>query len=136
MCGGSVTAQIAPGSATPAPERKQLLEEKQISRMILEIEHNRDSISSLAEENDKLWGLVKQLDRQIEELIRIAELHKKASGDRARALELKDKAENLYKQSLKDAEKRISKLEAQNGFLRKLVLIAFAVGTALGAVSR
>jgi predicted RNase H-like nuclease (RuvC/YqgF family) len=104
--------------------------------MILEIIHQRDMVASLAEENSKLSSLTENLTLQVEAMTRIADLHKQAADDRLRALELKDEIERLWKKSLEDSNKKIASLEAQNGFLRKLVMIAFGIGLALGVTSQ
>jgi hypothetical protein len=113
-------------------ERKQLLEERQIARMILMIQEQRDTIASHEKESARLNELVNNLDAQVSNLTRIADLHKAAADERLKALELYKQAETIYKDSLKDAAKEIDKLNRRVSFWQKAAAAAFVIGALFG----
>lgn len=113
-------------------QRKQLSEERQISRMILTIQEQRDIISSHEKENERLNSLVQNLDRQIANLQRISDEHKTAADERAKAIDLHKQAKAIYKESLDDAKMQISKLEKSVSFWQKVSGVAFIFGLIFG----
>lgn len=125
------TVSFAQDSATPA-QRARLLEERQIGRMALELEHRRNEVELLAGENEKYKSLVENLNKQIEEFNRLVAQYKKAADERGKALEAFGKIEALYKSTIADQDKRIRRLEATNSLLKKLAPAAAIAGFVLG----
>ncbi len=134
-CVASIVS-FAQGSDTTA-QRARLLEEQQIGRMALELEHRRNEVELLSRENEKYKELVANLDKQIETFRRLVEEYKAAADDRGKALEVKEEIDKLFRATIADQDKRIHRLEASNRFLKKLagaaVLVAFALGIIVGS---
>jgi uncharacterized coiled-coil DUF342 family protein len=118
--------------AQVSKDRAQFLEEQQIGRLTLELEFKRDEVAKLAAENSKYAEIVKKLDEQIAGIKAEADLHRKAADDRKLALATSERIKKLYKDSLDDANKRISKLERQNSNLRKVAGLGAVVGAIIG----
>jgi hypothetical protein len=134
LCACVIASAGAPWAtlAQTSNERAQLLEEKQISRMILELESSREQILLLERESAAKQVLIAKLDERISALTKIAELHKQAAMDREKALVLKDQVEKLYRESLKDANKQITRLKRSNKFWKVISGAGFLTGAALG----
>lgn len=111
-----------------------MLEERQISRMILEVERLRAEAALLEKENATQRALVAKLDEQIATLKRLAEAHKQAAADREKALQIKDRIESLYKQSLDEANKKIARLTRANRRLKKAALVGALASFLFGLV--
>ena len=111
-------------------DRARLLEEKQIGRMVLELQFRRDEAALLKLEAKKLNSLVDKLNMEVARLTELAELHKQAASDRSQALELRDRIQDLYRKSLEATEKEIATLRRKNSLLK----LAAGAGTALGLV--
>lgn len=128
---------VAPRSVSLAQtnDRARLLEEQQIARMIAEIGFRRDEASLLKSENNKLNDLVSNLNKQIDKLNQLVNEYKSASADRQKELELKDKIDKLYKESVADYQKQVAKLQRTVSFWRKVagvgLVVAFGAGYAL-----
>jgi hypothetical protein len=100
--------------------------------MALELAERRDQIALLEKESNAKAALIAKLDERISKLSEIAELHKKASADRDKALALKDQVEKLYRQSLADAEKQINRLKRTNKFWKGIAGLGAVAGFILG----
>lgn len=100
--------------------------------MILELEASRDQVALLERESAAKSTLIAKLDEQISTLTKMAELHKQAAADREEALALKDQVEKLYRESLKEAGKQITRLKRSNKFWKVISGAAFLLGAAVG----
>ena len=100
--------------------------------MILEIEYSRSQIIALEKEYTAKGRLIEKLDEQIKSLTRIAELHRQAAADRSEALKLRDRIQDLYRQSLQEAKKEVEKLQRSNSFWKKAACGGTAIAFMLG----
>jgi hypothetical protein len=126
------TVSFAQDSATIA--RKRFLEEQQIGRMALELEHRRNEVELLSRENDKYKEIVATCDRQIETFNALVAQYKIVASEDKAALSAFDEIAKTFRETIAAQDKRIHRLEASNRLLKKLIPLAAAVGFVLGVL--